>query len=371
VLLSWWRKLGSRIDKRELYFTRNRSRATCALRVETLEPRQLLAVASAAGPVLEPLGLTPFPMGGAGPTGYTPTQIRHAYGFDSLQFNGGSSSSDGSGQTVAILVAYDNPNVLNDVMAFRQTFNIPGTLNFEKDDLNAPNPSPLPPTDPKRMMWAAEAALDVEWVNALAPGASIVLVEAKSDSPKDLLVDGVTWAATKGNVVVLSFGTDEFAGEASYDTYFAPRNGGVTFVAASGDKGAPPQYPASSPNVLGAGGTTLNIDQNGNYISETGWSNSGGGPSQFEAEPAAQQPFYPGPMRGVPDVAFDADPGTGVAVYDTFNNSPAAPWTKMGGTSFAAPAWGAVVALANQGRAFANLGSLDGATDVLPKIYSL
>jgi hypothetical protein len=343
---------------------------TCALRVETLETRQLLAVASLSGPIFEPLGLTPFPVGSPGPTGYTPTQIRHAYGFDSLQFQGGGVTADGSGQAIAILVAYDDPNIVGDLNAFRQTFNIPGGLNFTKDDLNAGNPSPLPPTDPSRMKWAAEAALDVEWVNALAPGASIVLVEAKSDSTKDLLVDGVDFASRVANVVVLSFGTDEYPGETSYDAEFNNPRSGVTFVAASGDSGAPPQYPASSPYVLGAGGTTLNIDQSGNYISETGWSGSGGGPSQFETQPPFQNPLYPGPMRGVPDVAFDADPATGVAVYDTFNNSPAAPWTKMAGTSFAAPAWGAVVALANQGRLLSQLNSLSGG-DTLAKIYGL
>jgi subtilase family serine protease len=122
-------------------------------------------------------------------------------------------------------------------------------------------------------------------------------------------------------------------------------------VASSGDAGARVLYPAASPFVLGVGGTTLPLDATGNLVGpETAWSGSGGGLSTFEAEPGYQAayPIPPtGGRRGVPDVSYDADPGTGVAVFDS---TGAAGWVAVGGTSLGAPQWSALVALADAGR---------------------
>ena len=135
---------------------------------------------------------------------------------------------------------------------------------------------------------------------------------------------------------------NEFSGEQSSDSTFVTPHGhqGVTFVAASGDSGgfAPDNngqptttpgvlYPAASPNVLGVGGTTLNLNADSTYNSETAWSLSGGGTSLFEPEPAFQQGAQNTGFRTVPDVAFDADPNTGVAVYDSYNDTDnSGPW---------------------------------------------
>lgn len=128
-------------------------------------------------------------------------------------------------------------------------------------------------------------------VHAIAPGASIVLIECNSASTADLFQGVATAAKLAGvSVVSMSWGSGEFRGETSYDSDFTTPKGheGVTFIAATGDQGSPGEYPAYSPNVLAAGGTSLYLSTNGSYGSETGWSNSGGGTSIYESEPGYQ-----------------------------------------------------------------------------------
>ena len=146
---------------------------------------------------------------------------------------------------------------------------------------------------------------------------------------------------------------------------------GVTFLASSGDAGRPAGYPAFSPNVLAVGGTNLNLDGSGNYVGESGWSGSGGGISTVEAQPAYQNGVVTQSttMRAAPDVAFDA--GTYVSVYDSWDYGAATAWTQTGGTSFSVQAWGALVAIADQGRAIADLPALDGPSQTLPFLYAL
>jgi subtilase family serine protease len=313
-------------------------------------------------------GATPF--GSGGPTGTTPTQIRHAYGFDQLSYTG-------SGTTIAIVDAYDDPNIVNDLQGFDKAFSLPdptftGTNpTFKK--INENGGTSLPAANSG---WISEIALDVEWAHAIAPGAGILLVEANSNSFSDLLT-AVSTAAKQTNVVAvsMSWGGGEFSGETSYDSTFTTPSGhgGVTFVASSGDAGAPASYPAISPNVLSVGGTTLNMDASGNILSESGWSGSGGGISTQEAQPSYQHGVVTQSTtkRTNPDVAYDADPNTGFPVYDSYNNGTAAPWSQFGGTSDAAPQWAALIALADQGRIAAGLGALDGPSGTLPKLYSV
>src|SRR5262249_55210321 len=148
---------------------------------------------------------------------------------------------------------------------------------------------------------------------------------------------------------------------------------GVTFVASSGDAGAPDSYPAASPNVLAVGGTTLSLSSSGTILSESGWSGSGGGISSGEAQPSYQKGVVTptSTPRANPDVAYDAAPNTGFSVYDTYNNSVSAPWSQFGGTSDAAPQWAALIAIADQGRALAGLAALDGPGQTLPRLYSV
>jgi subtilase family serine protease len=215
--------------------------------------------------------------------------------------------------------------------------------------------------------------LDVEWAHAIAPGANILLVETASDQLTDLLA-GVDYARHQPgvSVVSMSWGSSEFSQETTLDSYFTTPAGhaGVTFLAATGDGGAPANWPAVSPNVVAVGGTALlTFDATGTYRYETGWSCSGGGVSLFESAPAYQRGAVANFGRSAPDVAWDADPMTGFAIYTTTTDSGPPGWTVMGGTSAATPQWAALVAIANQGRAVrgaAPLQSMPAALYQLP-----
>ena len=205
------------------------------------------------------------------------------------------STADGTGQTIAIVDAFDDPNIALDLKAFDQQFNLPAPPSFTKVDQDGGTDYP-----PENDGWAGEISLDVEWVHAMAPGANIVLVEAKSDDTIGDLLPAIDYARSLPGVVAISmsFGYPELKGDLQDDSHFTTPAGhvgggklpgGITFVAASGDSGAPPSYPATSPNVLSVGGTTLSLDAFGNILAETGWSGSGGGISTVEPLPTYQQ----------------------------------------------------------------------------------
>jgi subtilase family serine protease len=175
------------------------------------------------------------------------------------------------------------------------------------------------------------------------------------------------------SAVSMSWGSGEFSSEHVFDIDFTTPNGhqGVTFVASTGDAGSPGDYPAYSPNVVAAGGTSLVLNANGSYKNETGWSGSGGGVSAFEARPAYQGAVQNTGHRTIPDLSSVANPSTGVAVYDSYNGTAASPWEQVGGTSVSAPCLAAIVAIANQGRTASRSTTLDGASQTLPALYSL
>jgi subtilase family serine protease len=305
--------------------------------------------------------------------GYTPSQILTAYGFNNVSFSNG---PNGTGQTIAIVDAYNDPTIAADLQAFDRALGLanPPSLTVMSQTGSTTN---LPPTDPgaKSNDWEVEEALDVEWAHALAPGANIVLVEANSANESDLMTAVKTAANLPGvSVVSMSWGGSEFSSESAYDSYFTTPAGhqGVTFVASTGDNAAPAGYPAYSPNVLAVGGTTLTINSSGQYVSESGWAYSGGGISSFESQPTYQSGFVKqsSTRRAAPDVAFDADPNSGVPIYDSFSFGTNG-WIQVGGTSFSAPAWAAIIATANQGRVLNGEGTLNGTTQTLPMLYSL
>ena len=187
---------------------------------------------------------------------------------------------------------------------------------------------------------------------------------------------GVTYAATKGgaSVISMSWGGTEDGGETGNDHYFTQT--GVTYVASSGDSGAPPIYPSASPNILAIGATSLSLGANNSYGSEAGWSGSGGGFSAYETQPSYQVgvPIYDATsngMRTTPDVSYDGDPNTGVSVYDSYDYGSLTPWIKVGGTSAGAPQWAGLIAIANQGQVLNGLGTLSGASQTLPMLYQL
>ena len=146
----------------------------------------------------------------------------------------------------------------------------------------------------------------------------------------------------------MSFGGAEFQTESFYDFHFDVPN--VIFIASSGDNGEGVEYPAASPYVIAVGGTSINTDPSGAYLGESGWSGSGGGLSTFETAQTFQQKFIETDaqnMRGVPDVAYAADPQVGYYIYDSFN---APGWLRIGGTSAGAPQWAALFAIGNSMR---------------------
>ena len=313
------------------------------------------------------------------PTGLTPAQVATAYGLNAITFNGGAITGTGAGQTIAIVDAYDDPNIVADLKIFDTTFGLSsndGTGAFALTEYK------MAASIAADSGWSLEIALDVEWAHAMAPGAHILLVEAKSASITDLL-SAVDYARNASGVVAvsMSWGSSEFSSEATYDSHFLTPTGhiggsglagGVTFVTASGDAGAPAEWPAVSPNVVAVGGTTLTVGAGGSYASETAWSGSGGGISKYESKPAYQvSETLSGTKRGNPDVAYDANPSSGFAVYDSLAYSGRSGWFNVGGTSAGAPQWAALVAIADQGRALAGKGALDGVGQTLPAIYSV
>jgi hypothetical protein len=298
-------------------------------------------------------------------TGYTPAEITSAYGLNAITFTSSSGTAvkgDGSGETIALIEAYHDSNLASDLTTFDQAYDLPSA------NLTVVNQA----GSQTNRGWTGEESLDVEWVHAIAPGANILVVEAKSQNFQDLLNAVNTARNTAGvNVISMSWGFSEMPNEASYDTYFTTPAGhvGITFIAASGDNGSV-EYPAASPDVLSVGGTTLTLSSSGSYQSEAAWFDSGGGYSRYEAEPSYQASVQTTGDRSAPDVAFDADPNTGVQVYETDPGSNQGSWQAVGGTSVGAPSWAGIIAIVDQGRALVGKGSLDGPTQTLPTLYA-
>ncbi len=295
---------------------------------------------------------------------FTPTQIRQAYGFNKIAF--GAVQGDGTGQTIAIVDAMDDPNIQADLDAFDTQFGLP---NVTVNRVNQSGGTSYPASDSSGG-WELEISLDVEWAHAIAPGAQILLVEANSANDADLLA-GVIYAASHASVVSMSWGGSEFDGETSYDSSFSQP--GVSYVASSGDYGAPIMWPASSPNVLSVGGTALSVGASGLYASETGWGGSGGGPSAYESRPTYQNGVVTQTtMRANPDVSYDASPYTGFAVYDSVpSTGNGTGWLQVGGTSAGAPQWAALLAIADQGRALSGQSALNSSNpqEVMTTLY--
>ena len=256
---------------------------------------------------------------------YSPAQIRQAYGFNQL-------TTTGAGQTIAIIDAYGSASIQNDLNIFCKDFGLTTTTV----DIRYPQGQPG-----RNAGWAEETSLDVEWAHAIAPGAKIMLVVAVNASTTALL-GAVDYAVKNGATVVsMSWGAGEYAGETADDSHF--NVSGVTFVASSGDggEGTSVEWPAASPYVVGVGGTSLKLNSSTNRTSETAWSLSGGGISQYEAAPSWQSAWSGLTKRCVPDVSCVADPNTGVEVVYSGG------LYVFGGTSAGAPQWAALVALAN------------------------
>ncbi|MBL4930666.1 S53 family peptidase, partial [Clostridium paridis] len=268
--------------------------------------------------------------------GYTPNQIRYAYGIDKLDLYG-------ENQKIAVIVPYGSPTIENDVSIFNKQFNLP--------DLALKISYPCGEPDKIDMNWAAETSLDVQWTHALAPKATISLIISKTDSIDDLLKCIDYAVSNNEHIISMSWGFNEFQNELSYEKYFDNKN--ITFIASSGDGGPQVNWPAVSPNVLAVGGTTLTLNKDSNITEKEGlWSNSGGGISKYINAPKYQGNLNVGAAknyRSVPDVSFFADSSVGVAVYcSTKYNPHISGWTNLAGTSLGPPAWAAFTSLVNE-----------------------
>ena len=308
--------------------------------------------------------------------GLSLTQVAAAYGLNAI----GKVNGTGSGETIALIEAYNDPTIASDLHTFDQAYNLPDP------NLTVVNQSggAVSATAQTNTGWAEEESLDVETAHAVAPGANLLVVEANSQNIQDLLAAVNTARNTPGVVAVsMSWGFPETPNETSYDTYFTTPAGhiggnglpgGVTFIASSGDNGslAGASYPAASPNVLSVGGTTLLLSSSGAYQSESAWIDSGGGYSKYEPEPSYQAKVQSTGYKATPDVAFDGDPNTGVQIYVTLPTryGSQGSWITVGGTSLGSPAWAGIIAITDQGRALAGEPSLDGSTQTLPALYA-
>lgn len=260
------------------------------------------------------------------PGGYAPSDLQTAYGLTAA------SRDDGGGQTVAIVDAYDDPNAASDLAAYRSRYGLPacttGNGCFTQQKY----------TSQTNVGWAGEESVDVDMVSAICPNCKILLVEAASASITDLTT-AERYATAHADYVSDSWSGNE--GTNAYDGDYRVNCGAI--VAATGDAGhnATAQWPAILPNVVGVGGTSLTSIS---PRAETAWLHAGSGCSKIYAKPSYQASLNTGcAMRAEADVAADADPRTGVAVYDTFHHGG---WLVFGGTSVATPIVASVFALA-------------------------
>ncbi len=313
---------------------------------------------------------------------YSPQEIRHAYGVDQLLAKG----DDGAGETIVIVDSYGSPTLRSDLATFDAGYGLPAPPSLK---ILAPlGAVPFDPNNSDMVGWALETTLDVEWSHAMAPGAGIVVLTSPVDETEGVQgmpqfddlenyalehhlgqVISQSWSATENTLLTPS-------GEkviANFErTYARAAAAGVTVLAATGDSGSSNLelngtnfypfptvgFPASSPLVTAVGGTTLYADTSGDYGSETAWNESqagagasGGGISQVFAEPSYERQFLSpadqkllGNKRGLPDVSWNADPFTAIAVYASFFPATSDRGYYMtGGTSEGSPQWAGLV----------------------------
>ncbi len=376
-----------------------------------------------------PLPGQPTPLQGVvgTPNSLDPQLLNDAYDFNGLSFDIGGviSKADGAGETIAIVDAFGNPDIVKDVETFdAETYVVPGESvstvsgglsNYDAEGnffLSVQQLGATSGTYPAAYyqqvygdtaktfglsglqydqdLWATETALDVEWVHAVAPGAHVLLIEAPSESLTDLIKADV-YASEQPGVVAVSnswgYPTSLISDPASagdnaegqpleqwYEQPYVPSNelatlngyyvtptghtdsdgltGGVTFLASSGDTGID-EIPAASADVLSVGGFSTTVNLDGELDNEGAWPGSGGGPS-------TTAPEFNNPIIGA-----DADPETGVWIYDTYSHilTPAQDvvgggWQVVGGTSLACPIWAGIIGIVDQGLNLRGYGSM-------------
>jgi hypothetical protein len=301
----------------------------------TMQPAITIGSPTQQSEIKENNSLTPYygPALEASPRG-----LWYAYGTFNAIIN---NVWTGAGETIAIVDAYGDPTIISDLNYFNSYYNLPnctvtisGTGGYDAG-------------------WAGETALDVEWAHAMAPSANITLQLAPDALNPDLFgaVNTLVSSSKPPNVISMSWSAQESSGSTAYSSIFSAAAGeGIDVYGSTGDKGAynggstiSVNYPAVDPNVMAVGGTTLycsayptDSSKTPMVWNESGWSGSGGGYSTIFPEPSYQTSAgIPDSthMRAIPDVALDADPNSGVRVYENGSGS----YTDVGGTSLACP----------------------------------
>ena len=267
------------------------------------------------------------------PTALGPADIQAAYNLPST----------GAGQVVGIVDAFGDSHAEADLAQFRSFYGLPPctTANgcFQKvDQTGGTN---YPPDDPG---WGLETSLDLDAVSAACPACHILLVQG-DDNSLDALGTAVDTAVSLGaKFVSNSYGVPgEDSSETDYDHYY--NHQGVAVTASTGDTGDVTNWPAANPNVVAVGGTTLNRDTGDpRGWNETAWSDGGSGCSPYEPHPDYQNGIDTQcANRAMSDISADADPNTGLAVYDTLGQGG---WLQVGGTSLSSPLVASMYALA-------------------------
>jgi subtilase family serine protease len=282
-------------------------------------------------------------------SGYAPSDLQSAYKIP----------AGGSGKTIAIVDAYDNPNALQDLEVYRKQFGLAAGPTITKMNQNSQVVETLDTTTGNitagagtapspNVGWGQEIALDLDMASAICPACNILLVEANSNSFNDLGAAVNTAAAQSGvKSISNSYGAKEFFFEESYQDYY--KHPGIAITVSSGDSGYGVQFPAASQYVTAVGGTSLTHSTAGAW-SESVWSGAGSGCSAYIAKPIWQTDQGCA-KRTVADVSAVANPNTGVAVYDSYGstvdaNGDSLNWYVFGGTSVSAPIIASVYALA-------------------------
>jgi len=297
--------------------------ATCLTLIRTNVPQRTQAQ---IGPDAAPVGF-----------GYGPASLQSAYSLPS--------STAGAGQTVAIVDAFDYPTAAADLANYRSSWSLPacntstgaGCLTkVNQNGAASPLPAPSGATG-----WATEEALDIEMVSAGCPNCKILLVEANTPTTTDLGTAVNSAVSLGAKFVSNSYGSSESSSDPSTDTSFY-NHPGVAVTASAGDSGFGVSFPAASPHVTAVGGTSLTTASNSRGWTETVWSGTGSGCSAVEAKPSFQTDTGCA-RRTNNDVSAVADPNTGVAVYDTYDQGG---WLQVGGTSVSSPLIASIFALA-------------------------
>jgi subtilase family serine protease len=299
--------------------------------------------------------------------GYGPADLRSAYNLANV------STKKGSGQTVGIVDAYDDPNAEADLAVYRSYYGLPPctTANgcFRKVNQDGEQGN-FPLANPD---WELEISLDLDMVSAICPKCHIVLVEANSADETAAVGTPATHSDLGAAVdTAVNLGATEVSNSygtvgpesnfTAWDHYY--NHPGVAVTASSGDSDYGVIWPASSPFVTAVGGTTLDKASNARGWSETVWGSLGPGfPSEAQGAGSGCSVWEPKPAwqhdagctgRTVADVSAVADPNTGVAVYDS--GVLGGGWNVVGGTSASSPIIASVYALAGNA-AKVNYGS--------------